>query len=433
MRRNTPLTVGDTVELEIEALAPTGLGVGRYRTPDGWVSVFVPHTAPGDAVRCRVARIYKRYAEADLVHLLQPSPHRTEPACPHFFECGACELMHIEYDKQLAFKADAASFVLKRAGVEAPYETIAPGSPLRYRARAELHCIAGRANRPRVGYFARRSHELVELSGCKVLVAPCEESLRALPDLLARCLPVSRPGTDELYFKTAIVWEYPQDSALVWIRLKALRRSGTAGLYRVRGDKAEPLTGEPVFRFPSDAVELVAHPDSFTQVNWAGNSRLVREVVGIASEIGPRSVLELHAGVGNFTVHLAAIAGRTTAVEAGKKETALLRKNLELLEITNVSVQRSLAERVLERAAASGHRPDLVVCDPPRGGLGPKAADSLASLAPDHIIYVSCNPASLARDLKTLIAKYELRMLKFIDLFPQTPHIETVLWLSRKG
>lgn len=354
-----------------------------------------------------------------------------ESVCPHYPECSSCSLARLAYRDQLKLKADDATSVLNSVGLGAPKEVIASTKPFRYRARAEIHCRISKDKRVETGYLERGSKKVVALSECKTLVEPCERALIALPEILERHLPEKILLHEDFYFKTALFWEYPKNSAIVWIRLRQKHRGNMPNAFRVSEDAITPLNElEPLFKFPSKDLELTAHPNSFTQVNWYDNARLVREVIEITSAVKPKSVLELHSGVGNFSVHLARLAEQAIAVEAGKREANLLKRNLEMLDINNVIAKRSTDIRALEKLSRARSNFDLLLCDPPRGGLGADVVSLNLSLAPTNIIYVSCNPTTLARDLKILLKKYQPVYYKLLDLFAQTAHIEAIVWLT---
>lgn len=339
--------------------------------------------------------------------------------------------MNLAYQDQLKLKAEEATRTLNRAGLGAPKEVIASVKPFRYRARAEIHCKISKDKRLEIGYLKRGSKDILHLTECTVLVEPCEKALIALPEILKRYLPEKVLLHEDFYFKTALFWEYPKSSSIAWVRLRQKYTKGAPNAFQIGEREIKPLGEvEPFFKFPSRDIELVAHPNSFTQVNWYDNSRLVEEVIKITYEIRPKAVLELHSGVGNFTAHLARLANRIVAVEAGKLEANLLKKNLEMLGINNVIAKRSTDFKALERLLKDKAQFDLLLCNPPRGGMSADVVNSILLLAPTNIIYVSCNPTTLVRDLQILLKGYQPVYYKLLDLFAQTSHIETIVWLT---
>jgi tRNA/tmRNA/rRNA uracil-C5-methylase (TrmA/RlmC/RlmD family) len=379
----------DVVELRVDALAAGGDGVGR--TADGRV-VFVPRTAPGDLVRARIASVHPRYARAELLEVLEPGAVRVDPRCPVFGECGGCSWQHVDYAAQAEAKRRIAEDALVRVGrltLPGPIALRPSPSPYAYRARARVAVEAGR-----VGYRRRSSRDLCAVSACPVLCEPAEAQLRAL---------ASAPPT------SSGEWEI------------AAGVSG-ARAHEV-GRKAPPLELEVA------GARLRVSAGVFFQANPALHAALVESVAGAAGR-GALAV-ELHAGCGFFTLALARTFDRVVAVEADTAAVADLRHNLARAGLDNVEVVHERVERALAGFLAA-LRPDAIVLDPPRTGLPRGAAAQLCDLAPARIAYLSCDPATLARDLAALVnGGFALEGVEVFDLFPHTPHVEVLATLVR--
>jgi 23S rRNA (uracil1939-C5)-methyltransferase len=380
----------DEPTLVIEALAAGGDGVGR--TPDGRV-VFVPFTAPGDRVRVRIERERRRHAHARLLALEAPGPARVAPECPVFGRCGGCAWQHVRYETQLEAKAQILRDALARLGGIAwpePIPVLASPSPYHYRGRARVVVEAGR-----VGYRERRSHAVCATATCPVLVPELEAELARLA-----ADPPADPGDLEL----------------------------AAGEDGVRVSAAGSAAGGRLF--VSAAGERIGFSAGvFLQANALLLGALAERVVAAAG--GGAAGLELHAGAGFFTLALARRFARLVAVESNPTAAADLRRNLADAGQGHVEVWARRAEAVLDDAAAL--RPDAVVVDPPRTGLVPAVREALARLAP-RLVYLSCDPATLARDLRDLGARgLRPTRLEAIDLFPQTAHVEALAVLERTG
>jgi tRNA/tmRNA/rRNA uracil-C5-methylase (TrmA/RlmC/RlmD family) len=382
--------VGDLLELRIDALAGSGDGVGR--TEDGRV-VFVPFTAPGDRVRARIAELHPRYARAELDEVLEPSPSRVAPPCSVFGVCGGCSWQHVDYAVQCDAKRRIAEDALRRVGkltLPGPIALHPSREPYAYRARARAAVEAGR-----VGYRRRNSRELCAVSTCPILCAPADAQLRALADA-----PPARDGE----------WE-----------IAAGEGGARAHALGAAGPELELAVG-------SDRLRVSAG------VFFQGNPSLHGALVESVSRAAGRGALalELHAGCGFFTLGLARAFERVIAVESDAAAAADLRHNLARAGLANVEVVRARVESALAGALAA-IRPDAVVLDPPRTGLPRGAADQLSALAPARIAYLSCDPATLARDLAALVAGgFVLEAAEAFDLFPQTPHVEVLARLSRR-
>jgi len=392
-----PTPDGELLELCIDALAAGGDGVGR--APDGRV-VFVPFAAPGDRVRVRVTERHRRFARGRLEELLAPGPARREPACPVFGTCGGCTWQHLDYAAQVEAKRGILRDALERLGglrlAAAPEVRPAP-SAYAYRGRARVL-----VNRGRVGFRRRRSHRLCETPRCPVLVPALE---RALADLAERA-PREHP-------RAVGEWE------LV---------AGAEGAVRAT-PLARPLPRSPRLALALEADRVEVSPGVFVQAHPALHAALARTVHEAAGQ-GDTAV-ELFCGAGFFTLGLARRFARVVAVESEGRAVADLRRNLEAAGLGNVEVQGGRAERVL---AGIRGPVDALVLDPPRTGLPPGCVEAVVGRAPARVVYVSCAPDTLARDLARLVAcGYALTRVEGLDLFPQTPHLEAVATLERRG
>jgi 23S rRNA (uracil1939-C5)-methyltransferase len=385
-----PLESGDPVELRIDALSAGGDGVGRLA--DGRV-VFVPLTAPGDRVRARLASLRPRFARAELEEVLEPGPSRVAPRCPVFGVCGGCAWQHVAYEAQCEAKRAIVEDALRRIGRLAPPPVTFRASPEPYAYRSRTRVLVERG---RVGYRRRKSHALCAVESCPVLTPPVDAALRALADA-----PPKGDGEWEL----------------------AAAASGVA-VHPVRG------AGKPV-EIAVDGGSLRASPGVFFQAHAGLHEALVEAVAEDAGAGG--LALELFAGAGFFTLRLARAFARVVAVEAQAEAAEDLRHNLARAGCEAVRVVEARVEAALEAPdLLGGERPDVVVLDPPRAGLAPGAAERIAALAPRRIVYLSCDPATHARDLAVLTAPgFALERVQAFDLFPQTPHVEALARLGR--
>lgn len=377
----------EPLEVEITALAAGGDGVGRLA--DGRV-VFVPGSAPGDRLRVRLVEERRRFARARIQRVIAPGPGRTEPRCAHFGRCGGCSWQHLDSAAQLEAKARIVSDALERiGGLALPGAVVVEPSPTAYgyRSRARLHAEAGR-----VGYRAARSHALVAVGECPVLVPALEQRLAAL----AR----ERPARGE--------WEIAASGE----RTRAVRLGGRGG------GRLEIRVGED---------RLSVSSGVFFQGNLALAAR-VSEVAAAAAGEG-RLAFELFAGAGLLSLPLARRFERLVCVESHARAAADLAHNLRRAALSGAEVVVEPVERFLARDLDV---PDVVVLDPPRIGLATGAVEALAGLGAARLVYVSCDPATLARDLRALAARgYALREVRAFDFFPQTPHVEVLARLER--
>ena len=385
----------ECVETAIDALAAGGDGVGRL--PDGR-ALFVPLTVPGDRIRVRVLERKKRFARGVLEEVLTPSEDRVAPRCPVFGTCGGCTWQHVAYRAQLAAKAEIVRDALVRLGhfdVSAAVPMTAAPEPYGYRSRTRL-LRSGTA----VGYRMRRSHRVCGVDRCPVLNAPLERAL-------GRLAAAAKPGGSG----PPVEWEL------------AAGADGTTRANRP-GLRGSPR-GSVVMRAGSDRLRISA--GVFAQ----GNEQLLEPLLAaVTREAGEgSSVVELFAGAGLFTIELSRRFDCVFALESNERAVADLRFNLGAAARTNVEIHAGRVEKTL---ASLGVRvPDAVVLDPPRTGVSREALAALAALRPRRIVYLSCDPATLARDMARLrTAGFTLLRVEGFDLFPQTPHVEALATLA---
>lgn len=384
----------DELELRIEKLVAGGEGLARFED----IPIFVPRSAPGDLLRVRLVDRRTDYGRAEIVEILTPGPGRRAAPCPHYERCGGCDLQHLEEDLQLRYKAEAFRETLLRVGgIEMPAQiAVVPGEPWGYRLRAQLH-VAPSADGPQVGYFARRSHEVVTVDRCPVLVPVLEDLLPRLGDLLG---------------------DQPH------------RR-----LDLTVGD-GERWTSSPV-------IEGLPHGEVSTQLGgltYRYDARCFfqahRQLVGalIAHAVGPaegEDACDLFAGVGLFSLPLAERYRRVIAVEGDRVAARFARNNARRNRLRNLRVDSLAIDAWISRQPSGGGQrsPARVLVNPPRGGLSPLLRRWLRQAGPQRLTYVSCHPATLARDLKLLANAFAVESLALLDMFPQTGHMEAVVQL----
>jgi 23S rRNA (uracil1939-C5)-methyltransferase len=428
----------DEIVLHIDSLAAGGDGVAR--APDGRV-VFVPYTAPGDRVRVRIEKRRSRFARARVVELLEPGPSRVEPRCAAFGCCGGCAWQHLDYPAQVEAKRRILADALTRIGGvaldEAPPFTASP-RPYGYRLRARLLVEGGR-----VGYRRRASHALCAVGACPVLLPELEARLA---ELAAR--PPARGGEWELGCAggEVRVTALGRKSARSEPQASGGRTSKSArsepqasGGRTSKSARSEPQAsggraGLPAREEPLQlevaGERLCFSPGVFAQANALLLEPLLRAVLQAVG--GGEQLVELFAGSGLFTLPLARRFLRVVAVEADPAAARDLRANLAAAGLSGVRVLRRRVEEAGRELA--GLSPEAVLLDPPRAGLAAGGIALLARLAPRRVVYLSCDPATLARDVAALRPHgYQLLRVEGFDLFPQTPHVEALAVLSPPG
>lgn len=410
-----------STELTIDRLVPGGAGLAREATgPHAGRVVFVAGTAPGDRVEVAVTRARRRWAEARLVRVVEPGPARAAPFCPLAERCGGCAWQHVAPDAQAAARAGFVADALRRVPRAAGGPGVAPrpvaaGGREGHRARVRLH-LRGRKGDPQIGFHAARSHDIVEVVRCPVATPSVNDAIALLRGRLPRA--VAFAGSAVLLSGD----------------------SGPAALsLRIQGGTIEgPTFPDHVLRTVPTAdgagVALRVSAGAFAQAHAEGNRALVRALLDRWSDLpgDPERTVELYAGGGNLTIPLALAGSRVVAVERAPDAVADLRANAAAAgveRLVDVWEEDTGAPTVAARLAAE--RPERIVLDPPREGAR-DVLSAVALAAPRSIVYVSCDPMTLGRDLEILAAHgYGLWEALPFDLFPETPHVETLSILVR--
>lgn len=381
--------------MRVERILPGGLGLAHAEGR----TLLVGLAAPGDLVRVRIESVRGRVAFASIVEVLEPSPVRIEPPCPYFGRCGGCDFQQMDYRAQLESKVEIIRDCLKRIARIEPGDIPITPSPLewRYRARAQWQHDD---SRKRIGYYERGSHRICDIAECPVLVPELQSTLWGLRDRMsAGSLPPQAEdfqavaGDEGVSLAPALSGEEPLEASRVILEHRYL--------FSARG---------------------------FFQINQSLLAALVEHAL---KDAHGGTAIDLYCGVGLFTLPLARRFGQVVGVEGNSSAAAYARRNLLNAELRNAQVECA-GVGVWLKENAQGYAPvDLVLLDPPRTGLEEGAAQSIVALRPQRITYVSCDPATLARDLREIVAGgYTLTSLAAFDMFPQTHHVETVARLD---
>jgi 23S rRNA (uracil1939-C5)-methyltransferase len=447
---------GDRLELTIDDLAFGGEGVGRA---DGYV-VFVRGGLPGDRLRVRLVEARARFARAVVDEVLAPSPDRVAAPCPYFGRCGGCRLQALAYPAQLAFKTKQVRDCLERLGGLGAVDLrpILPApEPYGYRNKMEF-TVAGTTGAPVLGlHEAERYDVVLDVERCLLQ----SETLNALlaetrAAVAGARLPVYDQATGQglLRFVTLregcrtgeamvnVVATTPDVEALepVAERLRASVPAVASVVLTVNAKKASVavgteehrLVGRDHIRESLGGLTFQVSAGSFFQTNTAQAERLFAAVVEACGLDGTETVLDLYSGTGAISLLLARHCRHVYGIEVSAAAVADAVRNAAANGIANCTFLTGEVRHVLPTLTAQGVRAPVVVADPPRAGFHPRALAALAALAPERIVYVSCNPSTLARDAGDLLGRgYRLEWVQPVDMFPQTPHIEAVARLRR--
>jgi 23S rRNA (uracil1939-C5)-methyltransferase len=458
------LRKGHTVELNIEKMAYGGRGIARL---DGFV-IFVRGTVPGDRILARIFKKKKDYAEAALVELLDASSDRIETACPYAGYCGGCQWQHVAYEKQLVFK---------REHIKEPLERIAGLKDVMVRPLLPSENIFGYRNKMEFSFSDRRwylPHELPfkEKSEGFALGLHVPGIYHKVIDMAA-CLLQQQMGNDILrevgqYVKESDVPVYGLKSHKGFWRYLTIRHSAAFDQWMVNlvtseenasivqpladrlcrkfagvktvvnningrkasiavGEKEKVLRGDGFINDKIGPFSFRVSANSFFQTNTSSALKLYEQVLRCADPKGTEKVLDLYSGTGTIPIFLADRVRSVTGIEISQSATADADRNALENGVRNC---RFVCGDIREKLGGIGFKPDLMIIDPPRAGMHKDVLAETMALGPQRIIYVSCNPTTLARDLETMVEDYELKEIQPVDMFPHTFHIEAVAKLS---
>jgi len=478
-----PVEAGQSVELSIVGLTHEGEGVGRI---EGY-TLFVRGALPGDRVRAEVASVGKSFGRARMTELLSASEDRRAAPCPIYDSCGGCQLQHWDYAAQLRWKRQHVADNLARIGKlpVAPFEasasvadasaavagdTVAASErapvvvhpvigmeePWRYRNKAQVPIGSSVEGGLLIGgFFEQGSHDIVDMDACLIQQEPNEETVRAVKEA-ARSLGYSSYDreTGRGLLRHVVVRhaaatgermvvlvtngrDLPHEDELVAIIRERVpgvasvcQNVNTARTPVVFGDETRVLWGNDVIYDDIGDIRFAISARSFFQVNPTQTERLYRAAVEYAALTGEETVVDAYCGIGTITLFLAKHARRVYGVEIVPEAIEDARRNAALNGIANAEFAVGAAEDILPRWQAAGVSPDVIVVDPPRKGCDPRLLDTMLQLRPQRIVYVSCNPSTLARDLRVLEdGGYRTIEVQPVDMFPHTVHVESVALL----
>ncbi|HVQ30212.1 MAG TPA: class I SAM-dependent RNA methyltransferase [Vicinamibacteria bacterium] len=427
--RATALTAGEVLELTVEKAVYRGLALARH---EGRV-IFVPRAFPGERVRVRVASVERGFARAEIIEVQEPAPGRRAAPCAHAARCGGCAYQDLRYEDQLVLKRDILAETLRRAG--APYEgafevTASPETGWRTRATFHFEESGGAL---RLGLHEEGTRAVVDVERCLQLVPTLDDAARGLKQALVE-RPDLWPGLRALHLAAGhesgvVATVAVADPAADVARLLPLRAAvpGLTGFAALAGEEDDAafvmLHGSPRLGHRVGDLRITSHARAFFQGNRFQVDGLVQAVVDLLPAEGP--ALDLYAGVGLLGLPLVARGQAVHAVEGDETAVDDARENARRLELSAFRIDRSDVRAAL--AVLPRTEPEQVVLDPPRSGAGLDVVELLAARRPRTIVYVSCDPPTLGRDLAHFARQgYRVDALRAFDMFPGTFHLETV-------
>ena len=443
----------DEFTLEITGYTSEGGGVGHYNGE----AVFVENTAVGDVIKCHIIKAKSSYAVGKVISVIKPSADRVEPACTAFKSCGGCSYCHISYEAQLRLKADKVRDAFERIGRLSPDIKPVIPSPLTERYRNKAQFPVSRANGSlEIGFYAKKSHRVIECGDC--LLQP--EEFTEITDIFRRWIQncgitvysetTGKGLVRHLYLRKAfatgeiMVCPVINGSTLphadeLTEALKAVKGFSTL-VVNINKSNSNVVLGDECFTvygsgYISDilcGVKVKLSPQSFYQVNRAGAELLYRKAAEYAAITEADDLLDLYCGTGTIGLSMAKNARSLTGVEIIPEAIADAKLNAENNGITNAEFICGDASYAAGLLKERGVAPSVIILDPPRKGCAADLLKTVSDMAPERIVYVSCDPATLARDCAVLKdLGYGVREVTPVDMFPNTFHVETVVLLSR--
>lgn len=449
---NVPLKKNDDIELMISGMTAEGAGVGRH---EGF-AVFVTGALPGETVRAHIIKVAKSYAVGKLMEVITPSSDRTEPLCSVFPKCGGCSLQHMSYGAQLRYKRSVISDALERIGGFEGIEVkpvIGMDDIAGYRNKGSFP-FAEVDGKLRWGLYSAGSHRLIAPANCMIEDPAAVAAANAVQKWAER---YSVPAYDELTGKGVLrhvvtrrctggasvcvvtTGSLPHSETLIKLLIddvpglaSVVHNINSKSTNVICGTEYRTVFGADTVRHSICGLDFNVSAESFLQVNTAQTEKLYSAALDALALTGEEDVADLFCGIGTISLLIAKKAKSVTGIEYVEKAIENARDNAQLNGIDNAEFFTGAAEDVLPRLVADGRRFDCVCLDPPRKGADIAALDAIAESGAKRIVYVSCDPATLARDLKILCENgYGIVSVQPVDMFPMTGHVECVVLMSR--
>jgi 23S rRNA (uracil1939-C5)-methyltransferase len=426
-----------STKISITGLGHEGEGVGRV---DG-IATFIPGALPGETVLVNIKEKKKSFQRGSLEEILEPSPERIAAPCQVYEECGGCQLQHLDYNASLVWKKQRVEDALERIG-KLSGVTVKPvlGMQEQWRYRNKVQLQAGEINgKLELGYYSKKSNRLVPFTDC-LLISPLFNSIRAYLVNFFNENRITKANLEQVIIRYSpqtmevmlgLVGTLPK---LPWESVKkefSQIKSIVAVNPKSRG--VQVLLGAGTIRDQVFGNQFTLSLQSFSQVNPTQTEVLYAKTLEYAGLTGTEAVVDAYCGIGTITLALARRAKSAIGIEVVAQAVRDARENAKLNNINNVEFYAAPTEKILPELAEKGLKADVVVLDPPRSGCEKVALEAIVSINPKRIVYVSCDPATLARDLGFLQERgYRTLEVQPVDMFPWTAHVETVVLLKRK-
>lgn len=451
---SAPIKKNDRQTVYIEDLTHDGNGVAKI---DGY-PLFIQGALPGETAEIHVMKTLKNYGFAKVINILGKSPDRVEAPCVYFSQCGGCQLQHLSYEGQLKWKQNMVANVMKRLGkIDAPVLPVkGMEEPWHYRNKSQIPFAQNEAGQMVAGFYKTKSHSIVDMERCliqtgeaDVVMADLKRELETLgvrpydekshQGMLRHVVVRKGRATGEVMVVLVTKSKkFPQASAAIE-KIRALIPNVTSIVQNVNGEKTNVIFGNDTFTlWGKDTIEdtignvrFEISARSFYQVNPVQTEVLYKQALDYAQLTGNERVIDAYCGIGSISLFLAQKAGHVMGVEIVEQAIEDAKRNAALNGFTNTYFEAGPAEEVIPRWYKEGKVADVLVVDPPRKGCDEALLNTIIEQKPKRVVYVSCNPATLARDLRILEdGGYKTKEVQPVDMFPHTTHCEAVAWLE---
>jgi 23S rRNA (uracil1939-C5)-methyltransferase len=451
-----PVDKNQIYDVEIIDLNHIGQGVAKIND----FTVFVDGGIPGDKGKIRITNLKKNYGVGELVSIEKPSEHRIHPKCPIAYDCGGCQLQNINYNTQLEIKTNKVKNDIKKIGGldnVIIHNTIGMDEPIRYRNKAPFP-VGIKNKKISIGFYKRGTHEIVNTNSCIIQHETTEKVINTVRKYMDKYSispynektgkGIIRHVMTRVAFKTGDVMvvivtngeNLPYKDKLIGMLIKRIvniksivQNINFKKTNVILGDKNVTIYGEDKIVDYIGDLKFNISPLSFFQVNPVQTEVLYNKALEYADLKGDEIVFDLYCGIGTISLFLARKAKRVYGIEIVKQAIIDARENAKANGIDNVEFYDGSAEEVFPKLYEQGIKADVIVVDPPRKGCDESVLETIVKMQPKKVVYVSCNPSTLARDLKYLDEHgYKTLEIQPVDMFPHTPHVETVVLIKRK-
>ena len=457
MKMQIPVKQGDSIAVQITGLGSSGEGVGKY---EGF-TVFVQGALPQETVQATVTLVKKSYAVGRLDAVLEASAERVEPLCPVYKECGGCQLQHLSYKGQLECKRQQVQDALSRIGhVDAEVlPVLGAANPWNYRNKMQFPAAVSAEGTLSIGCYAAATHSVVDTDSCMIQQEANNQVLLTVRKWMNRFgvsaydektgkglvrHVMGRVGVHSGQVMAVLVtsaYDIPYRKELIqWLTkyvpglVSVVQNINKKPTNVVMGSKTRVLFGDEKIKDSLGAISFNISPQSFFQVNSAQAEKLYNKALEFAALSGGETVVDVYCGTGTISLYLAKHAKKVYGIEIVASAIEDAKKNALENNCGNAEFILGDAAAELPALLAGGVRPDVIVVDPPRAGCEEKVLAAMAGVGPQRIVYVSCNPASLARDLAFLEQHgYKALVAQPVDMFPMTNHVETVVLMTKES